>query len=69
MSVTSASASVVKQEGNSLYVIPQGMGTMEGAGSGERQLWSMLAAMGPMEPNAAKEWMNGFIPDTRNTNG
>lgn len=59
---------IVRQEGNSLYIIPQGNGSMDNAGAGERQLWSMLAAMGPMQPDDAEEWMNGFIPSTRNEN-
>lgn len=53
---------IVEQVGNTLRVVPQGQGTIHEAGSGERQLWSMLAAMGPMKPAEASEWMDGFIP-------
>lgn len=56
---------IVEQDGNTFRIKPQGAGSIHTAGSGERQLWSMLAAMGPMSPSDAEEWMNGFIPKER----
>lgn len=56
--------SVVEQDGNTLRIRSQGPGGMTGAGAGERQLWSMLAAMGPMKSEEAQDWMSNFIPKT-----
>ena len=51
-------------DGNTLRIKPQGYGSMESAGAGERQLWSMIGAM-PGTAEEAEEWMEGFIPKTR----
>lgn len=57
---------IVERDGNTLRIKPQGGGSIHEAGSGERQLWSMLSAMGPMKPEEAAEWMDGFIPKGNN---
>lgn len=56
--------SVVEWDGNTLRIKPQGPGSMQSAGAGEQQLWSLIGAMGTT-PEAAEDWMDGFIPKTR----
>jgi hypothetical protein len=55
----------VIQEGNTLKLRGQGFGTMTEAGSGEKQLMSLISAIGVTSPEEKQEWMNGFIPPTR----
>jgi hypothetical protein len=54
----------VEWDGNTLRIKPQGYGSMETAGAGERQLWSLIGAIG-VPPEDAQEFMDGFIPKTR----
>lgn len=50
----------VEQDGNTLRMKSQGPGGMQGAGSGELNLWSIFGALG--NPDGAEEIINEMIP-------